>query len=188
VTRHASRCPSPALDEWHEVEAVRFSKAPPPQFIVTGRFDAVWHHDGLLEVRDYKTGAVVSDRVADDPRARLQAWLAAPRAMRLGLQVRVRYEHLAPEITDDPESFEPDEEDLEQIGTELRAVATAIRDAAAAGSFPGVADAEVCRTCRYRSICPESAAPGVPTWPTPPDVDPDVDPGDGLTEGAAEAL
>src|SRR5262245_38616195 len=159
VTRHSGRCPSPALDEWHEVEAVRFSKAPPPQFIVTGRFDAVWQHDGLLELRDYKTGAVVSERVADDPRARLQAWLAAPRAQRLGLQLRIRYEHLAPEVADDPEAFEPDEEDLDAIGEELRAVAAAIHEAAAAGTFPGTAEADVCGTCRYRSICPESAVP-----------------------------
>ena len=38
--------------------------------------------------------------------------------------------------------------------------------------FAGVADAEVCRLCRYRSICPDSAAPSVPTW-TVVDDDPD---------------
>jgi hypothetical protein len=32
--------------------------------------------------------------------------------------------------------------------------------------FLGVADADVCRRCRYRSICPDSATPGVPMWPT----------------------
>lgn len=171
IVRHASRCPSPAPREWHEVEAVRLHKAPPPTFIVTGRLDAVWQHDGLLEVRDYKTGSVVTERVADDPRARLQAWLAAPRAERGGLQLRIRYEHLAPEVADDPEPFEPDEDDLEAIGEELRTVAAAIHEAAAAGVFPGTAEADVCGTCRYRSICPDSAAPGVPTWPTPPDLD-----------------
>ena len=46
-----------------------------------------------------------------------------------------------------------------------------IRAAADARAFLGVAEREVCGTCRYRSICPESAAPGVPTWPTPPDAD-----------------
>jgi RecB family exonuclease len=172
VTRHAARCPSPADHEWHEVEAVRVHKAPPPSFIVTGRLDAVWQHDGYLEVRDYKTGSVVSERVADDPRARLQAWLAAPRATRADLQLRIRYEHLAPEIADDPEAFEPDDDDLDAIGEELRAVAAEIHEAAAAGTFPGTAEADVCGTCRYRSICPESVVPGVPTWPTPPDLDP----------------
>ena len=142
-------------------------------FMATGRLDAVWQHDGLLEVRDYKTGSVVTDRIADDPRARLQAWLAAPIALRLGLQVRVRYEHLAAEILDDPEPFEPDAEDLEAIEEELRVTAAEIHAAAAEPAFPGVAETEVCGFCRYRSICPESAAPGVPTWPVPPDPDPD---------------
>jgi hypothetical protein len=113
----------------------------------------------------------VTERVADDPRARLQAWLAAPIAARLGLQLRIRYEHLAPEITDDPLPFEPDDDDLATIEEELRGVAAAIHDAAAAAWFPGVSEHEVCATCRYRSVCPESAAPGVPTWPTPPDLD-----------------
>ena len=29
----------------------------------------------------------------------------------------------------------------------------------------GVADAEICRWCRYRSICPDSALPGLAEWP-----------------------
>jgi hypothetical protein len=173
VDRHAQRCPSPAEHAKHELEVARFHRRPAPMFMATGRLDAVWQHDGLLEVRDYKTGSVVTDRIADDPRARLQAWLAAPIARRLGLQLRVRYEHLAAEILDDPEPFEPDAEDLEAIEEELRVTAAAIHAAAAEHAFPGVAETEVCGFCRYRSICPESAAPGVPTWPVPPDPDPD---------------
>ena len=73
-----SRCPSPAEHAKHELEVARFHRRPPPMFMATGRLDAVWQHDGLLEVRDYKTGSVVTERIADDPRARLQAWLAAP--------------------------------------------------------------------------------------------------------------
>ncbi len=169
VARHAQRCPSPAEHEKHELELARFFRRPP--FMATGRLDAVWQHDGTLDVRDYKTGSVVTERVADDPRARLQAWLAEPIARRLGLKLRVRYEHLAPEIVDDPELFEPDEDDLEAITEELCTVVAEIRAAADARAFPGVAEREVCVTCRYRSICPESAAPGVPTWPTPPDPD-----------------
>ena len=42
-------------------------------------------------------------------------------------------------------------------------------DSAATGrerrSWQGVADPRVCRTCRYRSICRDSAAPGEPEWP-----------------------
>jgi RecB family exonuclease len=173
VERHAQRCPSPAEHAKHELEIARFHRLPPPMFMATGRLDAVWQHDGLLEVRDYKTGSVVTERIADDPRARLQAWLAASIAERLGLVLRVRYEHLAAEIDDDPEPFEPDADDLDAIDEELRTTAAAIQTAAADHAFPGVAEAEICGYCRYRSICPESAAPGVPTWPTPPDDDPD---------------
>ncbi len=175
VARHAARCPSPAEHAKHELEVARFHRRPPPMFMATGRLDAVWQHDGLLEVRDYKTGSVVTERIVDDPRARLQAWLAAPIAVRLGLRLRVRYEHLAAEVADDPEPFEPEPEDLDAIEEELRAFAAAIHAAAAAHEFPGTADAEVCGSCRYRSICPDSAARGVPTWPTPPDPDLDAD-------------
>lgn len=175
VARHAQRCPSPAEDADHELEVARFHRLPPPMFMATGRLDALWQHDGLLEVRDYKTGSVVTERIVDDPRARLQVWLAEPIAARRGLRLRIRYEHLAAEIADDPEPFEPDAEDLEAIDEELRVMAAAIQAAAAEHSFPGVAEAEVCGFCRYRSICPESAAPGVPTWPTPPDPDDDDD-------------
>ena len=37
--------------------------------------------------------------------------------------------------------------------------------------FDGVADADVCVRCQYRSICPESAAPSVPIWPAVDDDD-----------------
>ena len=89
----ARRRPSTRSTSW---SVARFHQRPPPSFMATGRLDAVWQHNGLLEVRDYKTGSVVTERVADDPRARLQAWLAAPIAERLGLKLRIRYEHLAP--------------------------------------------------------------------------------------------
>jgi hypothetical protein len=76
--------------------------------------------------------------------------------------LRVRYEHLAAEIVDDPEVWEPDADDLEAVEHKLVEVVTWMRDESAWG---GVADPEVCRTCRYRSICPDSAATGVPMWP-----------------------
>ena len=61
-----------------------------------------------------------------------------------------------------PEPFEPDADDFAAIEEELRVVAEAIcreRD------WPGVADAEVCGSCRYRSICPDSAVDAEPMWP-----------------------
>jgi RecB family exonuclease len=163
VSRHARRCPAEADDSRHELERARFHRRPAPMFMGTGRIDAIWLRDGMLDARDYKTGRFQSERVADDPRARLQAWLLAPVAARRGLRLRVSYECLAAETVDDPQPFEPDREELDSIEEELRAVAEAIwgeRD------FSGVGDAAVCGTCRYRSICPESASPARPVWPT----------------------
>lgn len=174
VTRHAARCPSQhATRARHEHELARFHRGA-PQFLAAGRLDAIWQLDEVLEVRDYKTGAKATERVADDPRARLQAWIAAPTAERLGLRLRIRYEHLAAEVDDEPDPFEPEADDLAAITEELRAAVAAIRDAGAdvsGAGFAGVRDAAVCERCDYRSVCPDSAAPGVPTWPEPPEFD-----------------
>jgi PD-(D/E)XK nuclease superfamily protein len=133
-------------------------------FMATGRIDAIWRHRDLLDARDYKTGRPFTERVADDPRARLQVWLLAPLARREQLRLRLRYEFLAAEVDDDPEPFEPDDDDLEAIEAELRGIVSAIR---AEDQFAGVADATVCGRCRFRSVCRDSAARGVPVWPVP---------------------
>jgi len=166
LRRHAERCPAPAVARGHELEVVRASREG-PVWIATGRLDAVWEHDGILDVRDYKTGAPRDGSLADDVRARLQAWLAAPLAR--ALRIRVRYEHLAVDAAADPVEFEPDGDDLRRIEADLREAVDAIRDAAARREFPGVGEPETCRHCAYRSICPDSAAPGKPTWPMPED-------------------
>jgi hypothetical protein len=164
LDRHVRRCPAdPAAGE-HEVERARFHRLPPPMFMATGRIDAIWRDRGLLDARDYKTGRPFTERVADDPRARLQAWLLAPLAQREGLRLRLRYEFLAAEVDDDPEPFEPDPDELDAIEEELRGIVSAIR---AEGEFAGVADATLCGRCRFRSVCRDSAAPGVPVWPVP---------------------
>jgi hypothetical protein len=162
LRRHARRCPADWEREAHEVDLARFHRAPPPMYMATARIDAVWVHDGLLDARDYKTGARHHDRVVDDPRARVQAYVLAPRARGRGLRLRLRYEHLTPEVDDDPEPFEPDEDDLAVIEEELRAAVEAMW-----GDDPwrGVGEAEVCGRCRYRSICPDSAAPAEAGWP-----------------------
>ncbi|MGH8983314.1 MAG: PD-(D/E)XK nuclease family protein [Acidimicrobiia bacterium] len=168
IERHARRCPPDAGAGEHEVERARFHRLPPPMFMATGRIDAIWRHRGLLDARDYKTGRPFTERVADDPRARLQAWLLAPLARREGVRLRLRYEFLAAEVDDDPEPFEPEDEELEAIEEELRAVVGAIR---AEDRFEGVGDATVCGRCRFRSMCRDSAAPGVPVWPVPEGAD-----------------
>lgn len=172
LERHARRCPSPAEHAKHEREVVRRHAKPAPVWIGVGRLDAIWMHDGLLDVRDYKTGGRRAGELSEDPRARMQAWLAAPLAARNGLRIRVRYEYLAPEIDEDPEPFEPEPDDLERIEAEITHEVERIARAAASLDFPGVADPDTCRTCGYRSVCPDSAAPGAPTWPRPPDAEP----------------
>ena len=92
----------------------------------------------------------------------MQAWVLAPLAARLGARLRVTFEHLALEIDDDPEPFDPDDDDLAQIEDELRAATEAMR---AETEFAGVGDRQVCARCGYRSICTDSAAPSEPVWP-----------------------
>jgi hypothetical protein len=175
IERHARRCPSPADSGAHEVELARFHRQPAPMFMVTGRIDAVWIHDGLLDARDYKTGRRHHERLEEDPSARLQAWLLGRHATRRRLQLRLRYEYLSPEVDEDPEPFDPDDDDLELIEHELH---ERVLEIDSERSFVGIADEAACRWCRYRSICPDSAAPSEPTWPAPPDVDAERDGGD----------
>jgi PD-(D/E)XK nuclease superfamily len=162
LARHTIRCPDRAETLGHELTRARFSHHPTAPFMATARFDALWVHDGVLDARDYKTGQVWSERVAEDAQARLQAWVLEPLADQLGLRLRIAFEHLAAEVVDDPEPFLPDGEDLVAIEAELRHEVEAIR---AETTFSGVADADVCHRCRYRSICPDSAVQGVPMWP-----------------------
>jgi hypothetical protein len=161
LRRHAARCPEGANALGHEVEWARANPTP-PVFMASARLDAVWEYDGVLEIRDYKTGRGSEHAVSEDSRARLQAWVAEPVAIARGLRLRVRYEHLATEIDEDPASWEPDKDDLDEIDAELRATVTAMR---AEREWKGVGDAAVCVHCRYRSICPDSAAVSEPAWP-----------------------
>ena len=170
IARHTRCCPSPAPAIGHEITRARFHPHPTAPFMATARLDALWLVDGangpVLDAHDYKTGRVWHDRVADDAQARLQAWVLAPLAEARGAALRITFEHLAAEVLDDPEPFEPDGDDLEAIGAELHATVLEIRAEADAGEWAGVADVELCGRCRYRSICPVSAAPAEPVWPT----------------------
>jgi hypothetical protein len=164
LQRHEARCPSPTESLGHEVSFARFTSSRPAlaSFLATARLDAVWVHDGVLDARDYKTGEVATARVADDPRAWVQAWVLAPIAEQRGLRLRLRYEHLAEQFDEDPDAWEPDADDLAFVESRLRSEVRGMRDEV---DFAGIAEVEVCRTCRYRSICRDSASPGEPTWP-----------------------
>ena len=162
VNRHSRRCPSAVDREAHEIDRVRLFRERKPLFLASARVDTVWIHDGILDVRDYKTGSLSYGRLADDPRARVQAWVMARDARRRGLRLQLRYEYLQPEIDEDPEPWEPGDDDLDAITDELCA---AVEQMWLETEWRGVNDADVCRTCRYRSICRDSAAVGEPAWP-----------------------
>ena len=155
LDRHATRCPQGAETLGHELELARLHREPAPVFMATASIDAAWIHDGVLDARDYKTGAGWTGELADDPRARVQAHVLAPEASRRGLRLRLRYEYLSGEVGEDPPSWEPDADQLAAIDEELRHIAEAMR---AEREFAGVADAAVCRFCEYRSICRDAVA------------------------------
>ncbi len=163
VERHAERCPSDeGMPAAHEHTFARFHKQLPPMFMATARIDAVWIHDGLLDARDYKTGALWHERVADVPAAKVQAFVLGEAARRRDLRLRLRYEYLSADVADDPDPWEPDADDLVAVEEELRAAVERMRTR---DDWAGVADAKICARCAYRSICRDSAAPSEPTWP-----------------------
>ena len=162
VARHAQRCPSDeSIGGAHEVTMARFHRLPQPMFMATARIDAIWIHDGLLDARDYKTGGLWHERVADVPAAKVQAFVLDEAARKRGLQLRLRYEYLSADVPEDPDAWEPDAEDMVAIEEDLRSVVERMR----ANEWKGVADADACGKCSYRSICRDSAARGEPTWP-----------------------
>jgi RecB family exonuclease len=158
LDRHARRCPRGASAVGHERELARAWFGARPLLMVTGTIDAIWSHDGVLDARDYKCGMAQVASLRESAEARVQAWLLAPLADDLGLQLRLRHEHLAPGATEDPDPFEPDADDLEEISAELIGLAGAI---GAEREWRGVRAEPVCRTCRYRSVCPDDASQGV---------------------------
>jgi hypothetical protein len=162
LARHAEYCPQSATAIGHELTRARFQFRPGPPFMASARIDALWTHDGVLDAHDYKTGRAWDHRLSDDTQARLQAWILEPMARSLGLRLRITFEYLSSEVTMQPAPFEPEPEDLEGIGQELRSIVAAMR---AETDFAGVADPNTCGYCRYRSICPDSAARSEPVWP-----------------------
>ena len=149
---HARRCPSGAESYGHEHDVAQLRTDGGLTVMVTGRIDAIWVHDGMLDARDYKTGKARFDRVQDDPAARVQAWLLAPIAEAHGLQLRLSFEQLRPDVDDDPDAFTPDDDDLAAITAELDLVAGVI----AAEEFDATPDPTVCGWCPYRSGCPDA--------------------------------
>ena len=153
IARHRTRCPDDADYDGGEVPLARFHREPPPLFTASATIDALWIHDGVLDARDYKTGAATITDLSHDVRARTQAWLLSRRAQAKGLRLRLRYEFLGPEADEDPPHWEPDAEELLAIEEELRTTAEQMR---AERDFVGVADATICNWCEYKSICSDA--------------------------------
>lgn len=154
VERHVPRCPQGATSVGHEHTLARVEASGWPLVVVTGRLDACWAVGGVLEVRDYKTGRGPSVPLAHDPAAQVQAWLAAPLARSMGLELRLRYELLSPDADDELAPWSPAEEDLDGIGAGLRALTAELGD----GWDVQASDAPaVCDRCEYRTVCPVRA-------------------------------
>jgi hypothetical protein len=160
IDQHRSRCPREVEEGHHEVTRARYLHNPPIYALATAKLDAVWLHDGVFDIRDYKTGGTTRLELRDDDQARVQAWVWAPLAERKGLRLRLRYEFLSPEV-DEPPVWEPDDDDLAGIEKWLTKLVTEMRS----GPYNGVAEETLCRACSFRSICTDSAAPSEPVWP-----------------------
>jgi hypothetical protein len=154
LNRHAIRCPPGASPVAHEVTLAELVSVGPQAVMLTARLDSLWEHDGILDCRDYKTGPSRSDRLSDQIAPQIQALVAAPLAKARGLRLQLRYEQLAEGDDDDPEIWEPDQDDL--VGARNRV--SAIADEIASSDFAGVADPVECRSCPYWRACPDSAA------------------------------
>jgi hypothetical protein len=140
LARHARRCPQSAISVGHELDLAQLHTWGEVPIMVTARIDAVWERNGILDCRDYKTGARRFERVGEDSAARLQAWLLAPLAATRGLRLRFSYEQLSEDVDEDPEPFEPEDEDIAEIRRWIGEVGADI----AMSDFAGVSDAFVC--------------------------------------------
>lgn len=154
LERHANRCPSSASTVAHEVTLSELVSLGPQAVMLTARLDSLWEHDGILDCRDYKTGASRFDRLSDQIGPQIQALVAVPLAKARGLRLQLRYEQLAEGDDDDPEIWEPDNDDLEVARNRVSAIAEEI----ASSDFAGVDDPVECRRCPYWRACPDSAA------------------------------
>lgn len=159
LRRHSARCPTDASWSDHEFELARFHRTPTPMWMVTGKIDAAWECAGILDARDYKTGAPWAERVGDEVAARIQAYLLAPLAAARGLRLRISYEYLDPTVDEQPEPYEPEDEDLDDLERQISAM---VAEIAGETAFEGVAFPPYCDRCSYAGICPDAARTGRP--------------------------
>ena len=103
---------------------------------------------GGLEVIDYKTGKVSSQKGVDESLQRSIYALACRHALDLGTPERVTL-YFAESATR-PSTIRPDEQ-LDAARADVLERVSRMRD----GEFTATPSAEACRYCDYRAMCPE---------------------------------
>ena len=160
VEGHLALCPSSvAFDSVSYVDGecdLQWYR-PRRNVIVRGRIDALWlYDDGLLEVRDYKSG-YVPESLDDDPAALLYGLLALTHPVAASKhrvkRVRVTYEALR---STDSVTVSLDV-DREVIGRALRLVQRVDEEIRGERRFGATPSPWACGTCAYRYSCPFSA-------------------------------
>jgi CRISPR/Cas system-associated exonuclease Cas4 (RecB family) len=129
--------------------------------LLTGRVDALWlHDDGVVEVRDYKTGSP-SSALEDDEGALVYALLAA--ANFPGRRVRITYEYLGVRSRREVTELNPDSRLLSLYVTPqlLRHAMQLVDDTASSirkeQVFTATPTTTGCRSCPYRLNCQPAA-------------------------------
>ena len=125
--------------------------------IVRGRIDALWlYDDGLLEVRDYKSGHV-PDSIDDDPAALIYGLLALTHPIAASKhrvqRVRVTYEALR---SADSTAVSLDV-DSQVIARALRLIQAVDEQIRGERRFAATPSPSTCGVCQYRFSCPFSA-------------------------------
>lgn len=150
---HAGVCPASHGASYLGGELTLLWAPPRERLLLHGRIDALWEWPGgVLEIRDYKTGAV-GDDLTYDFSARVYALLVAadPRWRGGKRIVRVTFERLL----DDPVevSIDADAAFLKDAIGAVRSFADRLRTER---DWPAQAG-EHCERCPYRDSCPASA-------------------------------
>lgn len=153
ISRHVAVCPA-GRGASYEGGELHLLWAPQGEgFVLSGRIDALWRWpDGVLEVRDYKTGAT-GDDLSFDFGAAAYALLVAAQPQWRGTRhvIRVTYERLL----DDPVEVSVDA-DAAYLRRALAAVRSFAQRLRTEGEWPPT-PGDHCRWCAYRETCPSSA-------------------------------
>lgn len=152
LAAHRTVCPGPRGARYLGGELTLLWAPPRERLLLHGRIDALWEWPGgVLEVRDYKTGAA-GDDLALDFSAKVYALLVAADVRWRGGRriVRVTFERLL----DDPVevSIDADAAYLREAVEAVRSFAGRLREEQEWPAKPS----ERCEGCGYREACPQA--------------------------------